>query len=143
MSFASTPPETNYGWRPPTTYVDVMFLILTFFITIAAFRDDDRQINVALPAQEAAKAGGGGRTQIVVTVTRDEQIFLGDRLFTPETLLPKLTELAVLYPNESVVIRADRESRLGMTVKVMDLAYKAGLKDVSLGTIKPRKEVGE
>jgi biopolymer transport protein ExbD len=143
MSFAGPPADTNYGWRPPTTYVDVMFLILTFFITIAAFRDDDRQINVSLPAQSALKEGAGGRTQIVVTVTKDEQIFLGDRAFTPETLLPKLTELARVYPNESVLIRGDRESSLGTTMKVMDMAYAAGLNDVSLATVKPRKEAGE
>jgi biopolymer transport protein ExbD len=150
MSFA-TPPRgaggggstSDYGWRPPTTMLDVLFLILAFFVTIAAFRDDDRQINVALPTQQAAAAGSGARTQIVITVTRDEKIYMGDRVYTLESLRTTLGELAKQYPNESVVIRGDRESRLGMAVKVMDAAYESKLRNVYLATTKPRAEVGK
>ena len=142
MSFASPPQQGNdYGWRPPTTMVDVLFLTLAFFITIAAFRDEDRQINVALPTQQAARAGGGERTQIVVTVTAGEKIYMGNRLYTLDELHATLTELAKQYPNESLIIRGDRESRLGMTVKVMDAAYDAQLKNVYLATTKPKREV--
>ena len=142
MSFAAPPRNgSDYGWRPPTTMVDVLFLTLAFFITIAAFRDEDKQINVALPTQQAARAGGGERTQIVVTVTADEKIYMGNRLYTLDELHRTLVELAKQFPNESLIIRGDRESRLGMTVKVMDAAYDAQLKNVYLATTKPKGEV--
>ena len=144
MSFAS-PPErgTDYGWRPPTTMLDVLFLVLAFFITIAAFREDDRQVNVALPTQESTRPGGAARTQIVVTVTADEKIFMGDRLYTLEALHYTLDKLAKQYPDESVIIRADRSSTVGMFAKVMDVANAVGLHNVAFATTKPPREVGQ
>ena len=39
MSFASPPNSGSgdYGWRPPTTFIDVLFLVLAFFVTVVAF----------------------------------------------------------------------------------------------------------
>src|SRR5262245_24590110 len=136
MSFAAPPQQgsTDYGWRPPTTFVDVLFLILAFFITIAAFKEDDRQVNVALPTQESATAGAQAQTQIVVTVTADEKVYMGDRQYTLPELRRVLGELAKQYPNESVIVRADRSSTVGMLTKVIDTAQAAGLHNLRYAT---------
>jgi biopolymer transport protein ExbD len=133
----------DVGWRPPTTYVDVLFLILTFFITIASFREEDQRMDVSLPATETNQPQQKGHAQITVTVRDDGRIFMGDREYTPETLRGTLLQLAKQFPEESILIRGDKESRLGMTVKVMDLAYEAGVHKVFLATTKAASEVGK
>ena len=145
MSFAAPPQQgsSDYGWRPPTTFVDVLFLILAFFITIAAFKEDDRQVNVSLPTQEATTAGTSARTQIVVTVTADEKVYMGDRQYTIPELRRVLGELAKQYPDESVIVRADRSSSVGMFAKVVDTANAAGLHNLRFATTKPPAEVGK
>jgi biopolymer transport protein ExbD len=123
--------------------VDVLFLILTFFITITAFKEDDTQINVSLPATESARPGTGQRTQIVLTIKDDNTVFMGERSLTLDELRTTLTQLAQQYPNESVLIRGDRESHLGLAVRVMDLAYGSGIRNVFLATTRPKSEVGQ
>jgi biopolymer transport protein ExbD len=142
MSFTRTARRgysTDYGWRPPTTFVDVLFLILTFFISIAAVREQEATIDVSLPATETARSGT--RTQIVITVTQDGAIYMAEQAYTLETLGATLRKLAQDFPGESVIIRGDRNSRLGVAVKVMDLAYQVGLRNVYLATTKSAGEI--
>lgn len=141
MSFSSPPRATDYGWRPPTTYVDVLFLILTFFITIAAYRDTDRQIDVSLQETQSAKSSVGPATQIVITVRPDGTIYMGERPHTLESLDKTLHELAEQFPDESVLIRGDQKAALGTVIKVMDLCYGAKLRNVFLATTRPRSEL--
>lgn len=138
MSFASKAREVyDYGWRPPTTMVDLLFLLLIFFITIAAFRDEEREIDVTLqPAESFTSAGT--RTPIIVTVTADNQLFIGQRQFQPDELRETLKALALQFGDEPVVIRGDKLSELGAAVQVLDMARAAGLTNVSIATSKPK-----
>lgn len=145
MSFSSPRRHVeDYGWRPPTTYVDVLFLIMTFFITTAVFHDeDDRRININLPAAESPKPAAPASRQIVITVTSKGDYLIGDRPYTTDTLKTTLAGLAKDFPNEPVLIRGDRNSALGDTVRVMDIARSVGLNNVFLATIKPASEAGK
>lgn len=144
MSFSSpSRVQSDYGWRPPTTYVDVLFLILCFFITVSSFRDEDRQIDVALPTTETQRPPAPGKAQIVITVTSDGRILMGDQPYTMDSLRATMAQLASQFPNESLLIRGDRESKLGVAVRVMDEAQRAGIRNVYLATSKPPSEAGQ
>jgi biopolymer transport protein ExbD len=141
MSFSRPSRMTDYGWRPPTTYVDVLFLILTFFVVITTFRDTERQIDVTLQETQSAHNSVGPATQTIITVRANGTIYIGEQPFTIEALGPRLHDLAAQYPDESVLIRGDRQSQLGTIIKVMDLSYTAGLHNVFLATVKPKSEI--
>lgn len=141
MSFSSPPKATDYGWRPPTTYVDVLFLILAFFITLAVYSDTDRQIDVSLQEAQSTRAATSAGTQIVITVRSDGSVYMGEQRHSLESLAETLRELAAQFPDESVLIRGDRKSDLGTVIKVMDLCYGAKLRNVFLATTKPRSEL--
>lgn len=137
MSFSSRASQwQDTGWRPPTTMVDILFLLLTFFITIAAFRDEYREIDVKL--QEAAADGKArARAPIIITVTAGGDLFLGQQKHTADSLRATLKILAKELGNEPVLVRGDQTSRLGMTVQILDMARAAGLTRVSVATAKP------
>ena len=135
------PRTTDYGWRPPTTYVDVLFLVVTFFIIVTAFRDTERQMDVTLQAATSARNSVGPATQIVITVRPNGAVYMGERLITLEALGPPSSNSPRQYPDESVLIRGDQASQLGTIVKVMDAAYNAGLKNVYLATVRPKSEM--
>lgn len=141
MSFGARPRQIDLGWRPPTTFVDVLFLVLMFFLTIAAFRDKEWEMPVALPAVENQRTQPTQQTQTVITVTRDGAIYIGDQLHTPQSLRTTLTELKAQFPMESVVVRGDQGCELRHVVRVMDIALAVGLKRVSLGTVKTAGEL--
>ena len=113
--------------------VDILFLLLIFFMTINAYREHDQRIDVSLPTTKTGKIDASP-TQIIVSVTDRNEIFIGETQYTPDELQQTLTRLAAQFPNESVVIRGDRASRLETSVTVMDIAYAASLKNVYLAT---------
>ena len=120
--------------------VDVLFLLLIFFMTTSVFREYDQQINVSLPPTDSGETKQSP-TKIVITITQDSQIYIGDRLYSLDDLRRTLVQLATQFPDESVIIRGDRGSRLDTAVKVMDIAYSAQLQNVYIATSKPADEI--
>ena len=140
MSFSAPTRERSTPVLPLSAMVDVMFLLLIFFMTASVFREEERQIDVALPSAETGQAPAS-RTQIFITITADGGIFLGDQLMTFETLPAKLKRLVELYPNESVVVRGDMDAKLGLAVRVIDTVKASGLRNVLIATTKPESEL--
>jgi len=66
---------------------------------------------VSLPATESGRATDSP-TQIVITITADDAIYMGDRRYEPDRLRRTLGQLAAQFPDETVVIRGDQGSRL-------------------------------
>lgn len=126
---------------PIASMIDILFLMLIFFLTASAFREQDSQIDVSLPATESTRTLPSGRTQITITVQPDGEIYMGEQRYTIDELRGTLRQLAAQFPDESVLIRADRESRVGLAVRIMDLAYEANLRNVFLATSRPRSEL--
>ena len=137
MSFAAQTRERTGPSVPLAALVDIMFLLLVFFMTASAFRETDRQIPVRLPASESEQTGVMTRAPVVVTIQHDGTIFMGDRPYELNDLRTVLNRLGEDYPEERVLIRSDERSQVGVTVQVLDAAYSAGLQDAALDTSKP------
>lgn len=140
MSFASPTRERMGAVLPLAGMIDIIFLLLVFFMTVSAFRDEERQIDVSLPATQTSQPARAG-SQIIITIKDSGALFIGDREYTFETLRQTLSRLAQQFPNEPVVIRGDKDSSLGLAVRVMDAVYASGLKNVYIATIKPTSEL--
>jgi biopolymer transport protein ExbD len=125
---------------PLTSMLDVLFLLLVFFLTASVFRDQDTQIGVSLPSASSS-AQPASQTQIVITLTAEGRIYMGDKAYEPQALKQVLIQLASEYPDEAVVIRADQSSQTGSAVRVLDLVYSAGLRNVYIATTKQSGEL--
>ncbi len=140
MSFTSDTRDRARPALPLSAMVDIIFLLLIFFMTVSVFRQQELQIDVSLPASDTAKPAAS-KTQIVVSLTGDNRIFIGDREYNYEALQQTLTRLAQQFPNESVVIRGDKGSSFGFAVRVLDTAYACGLRNVFIATTKAQSEL--
>jgi len=133
MSFTA-PSRSRVGPALPLAgMIDVLFLLLIFFMTASVFREQELQMNVDLPAAESAQAAGP-RAPIVITIQDDGGIYMGQQAYELPELQRTLRELADEFPNETVLIRGDREGKVGLLVRVIDMAYDAGLANVQLAT---------
>lgn len=121
--------------------IDILFLLLAFFLTASVFRERELQMDVALPtAETAAPAQTSAGTQIYVTVTEDNAIYLGEKPVKLSELHDILTELKRQFPSEQVVVRGDNDAALGLAVRIMDLAQQVGIEHVSLAVIRPAEQ---
>jgi len=112
-----------------TPMLDVVFIMLIFFIVTASFVKE-AGIDVNRPdAQTAEKKEQGN---ILVAISSSGQLWIDKRQVDPRALRANIERLKAENPQGAVVIQADRDSKNGLLVKVMDAARLAGIENVSL-----------
>ena len=112
-----------------TPMLDVVFIMLIFFIVTASFVKE-AGIDVSRPA--AGTAERKERGNILVAITDSDQIWIDRRQVDPRALRANIERLHAENPQGSVVIQADKNSKNGLLVQVMDAARLAGVSNVSL-----------
>lgn len=132
MSFASDRTRGQGGF-PLASMMDIIFLVLIFFVTTSAMRDQEMVMSVKLQATNSG-APAENRTATRITVTEDGTIYIAEQPYTIEQLEQRLRQIARHFPNEAILIRGDKGSKLGTTVQVLDLCQSAGLQNVSIGS---------
>jgi biopolymer transport protein ExbD len=112
-----------------TPMLDVTFIMLIFFIVTASFVKE-AGIDVSRPP--AATAERKERGNILVAITNNDQIWIDRRQVDARALRANIERLHAENPQGSVVIQADKDSKNGLLVQVMDAARLAGVSNVSL-----------
>jgi biopolymer transport protein ExbD len=112
--------------------IDVVFLLLVFFIYSMLSMTVHRGLPVNLPT--ASTATVDKENFITITLQRDGRLFLEDREVDTRTLPTFLLEQKKRNPNIQVYLRADREASYQRAVEVMDLVRSAGIHKLALET---------
>ncbi len=141
MSFTAETRQRSLPVLPLASLVDILFLLLAFFLTTSALREQEMQMGVELPQAESGATAVSPATQTIISIDADDRIFLGERELPLPTLRQTLQELVRVSPNDSVVVRGDRGSSWGLGVQVMDIAHQVGFRDVSVATVKGIEEI--
>jgi biopolymer transport protein ExbD len=112
-----------------TPMLDVVFIMLIFFIVTASFV---KEAGIDVTRPPAATAERKERGNILVAITENDQVWMDRRQVDPRALRANIERLHAENPGGSVVIQADTKSKNGLLVQVMDAARLAGVKSVSL-----------
>jgi len=112
-----------------TPMLDVVFIMLIFFIVTASFVKESG-IDISRPG--AATATKKERGNILVAITSKNTIWVDRRQVDPRALRANIERLRAENPQGAVVIQADKESKNALLVEVMDAARLAGVKNVSI-----------
>ncbi len=112
-----------------TPMLDVVFIMLIFFIVTASFV---KEAGIDISRPPAATAERKERGNILVAITENDQIWIDRRQVDPRALRANIERLHAENPQGSVVIQADVSSKNGLLVQVMDAARLAGVTNVAL-----------
>ncbi|MCA9538009.1 MAG: biopolymer transporter ExbD [Myxococcales bacterium] len=112
-----------------TPMLDVVFIMLIFFIVTASFVKETG-IDVNRPSASTAEVKERGN--ILIAITSEGEIWIDRRPVDVHALRANIERLHAENPQGSVVIQADKESTNGLLVQVMDAARLAGVPNVSL-----------
>ena len=112
-----------------TPMLDVVFIMLIFFIVTASFVKESG-IDVNRP--DASTAEVKERGNILVAITDSNQVWIDRRQVDVRSVRANIERLRAENPEGAVVIQADKNSKNGLLVKVMDAARQAGVDNVSL-----------
>ena len=113
-----------------TPMLDVVFIMLIFFIVTASFIKE-AGIDVNRPDAPVTETQPED-ANILVVIDANDDIFIDRRLIDPRAVRANIERLHAENPQGSVVIQADKNSKNGLLVDVMDAAREAGILNVSL-----------
>ncbi len=121
--------EENYSLEL-TPLIDVVFLLLIFFMVSTAFVDFPRRMDITLPTSKAASDDEVVKN-LEIEMTKDKKIFIRGRRASLQQLEASLAKLK--KPQEvKTIIRADKDIAYGDVVKVMGLLQAARVTDISV-----------
>ena len=115
-----------------TPMLDVVFIMLIFFIVTASFVKE-AGIHVARPPAQRDGADAGNRT-ILLTVTAGNEIWLGERRIDARSVRAGIERLHAANPQAAVLIRAHEDSDTAVFAGIADQSREAGVYDVSITT---------
>ncbi len=118
-----------------TSLIDVVFLLLIFFMVSTSFALI-RGIKVDLPTTTTTQEKI--EQNIVISITKEGKIYLGKTQIS-KTELVKTLKRQIGKKKSLVVINADKDTRHGMVVEVMDLAKQGGAGKLGILTTPERR----
>ena len=112
--------------------VDVLFLLLIFFMVTSAFVEQPN-IKLELPSTRHSEISKIER--MVLTISRDGQLFLQDKPVEKKDLEKELRRVILDTGDDVLVLKADKFVPYGVVIGIMDDARGAGFKRIIAPTI--------
>ena len=110
--------------------IDMVFILLIFFLVTTSFV---RETGVDINRPTAATAVSKEKANILIGITEDDRIFMDRREIDIRAVRANVERALAENPDGVVIVVADRESRTGIAVNVMDECKLAGAENVALG----------
>lgn len=117
--------------------IDMVFILLIFFLVTTSFV---KETGVDISRPTASTAVAKNKTAILIGVTRENTIHLDRREIDVRAVRSGVERAMAENPEASVVIVADKESRTGLVISVMDACKLAGAENVALAASLPEGE---
>ena len=120
--------EENFSFDL-TPLVDVVFLLLIFFMVSTVFIDFKRQMDISLPSSKSS-APSEVLGPVMVELTIDRQVFLNGEKINFKEFESALSRISA--SKKSAIIRADKNLPYGNVIKVMGMLQSAQILDIGI-----------
>ena len=117
-----------------TSMLDVIFLLLCFFVTVSVFSQWESEISIKLPTATTAEEPDRLPGEIIVNLAKTGTVTVNNSALSLDELKTRLGRVAKFYPGQPVIIRADKEVRYETLVELIDACRAAGIWNFSLAT---------
>ncbi len=117
--------------------IDVVFLLLIFFMVSTRFKDD-HGLDLDLPESESRQQAQTEEL-LSIFVGRDGEIRLGEEPIELSALETRVREALPRFEKKMVVLKVDKNVNHGLVIEVMDRAKAAGASGLSFGTLGRKK----
>jgi biopolymer transport protein ExbD len=113
---------------PIVSLIDIMVVLLIFFMFNTTFRTQTTRMQIALP--ESKSMGSSTQVQdvrVTLAITKQNETFLDGKAAPLDTLATALKRFKAAQPSARLELEADTESDLGTLVQVWDALKAAGI----------------
>jgi biopolymer transport protein ExbD len=116
-----------------TPMLDVVFIMLIFFIVTASFI---KEAGIDVDRPDAPTAESQDDAAILIAISAGDEIWIDRRQTEPNAVRGMIERLHAENPKGSIVIQADEESTNETLVVVMEAAKQAGVSNVAISALK-------
>lgn len=117
-----------------TPMLDVVFIMLIFFIVTASFV---KEAGIDVNRPDASTAVKKDRASILVAISDKGEIWINKRRIDVRAVQANIERLHAENPQGTVVIQADKKATTEVLIQVMDASRAAGILDVSIAAQEP------
>lgn len=114
--------------------IDILFLLLCFFVTSQVYSLWETELNVQLPTAQVKDIPTRLEGEIIINVLKDGTIVINKQVLDRARLASVLERVAKLFPGQAVLIRGDSQTPYEHIIKVLDLCRAADISNVSFAT---------
>lgn len=122
-----------------TPMIDVVFLLVIFFMVGTKFSEAESRIKVNVPTVGEMRSIARAPDERIVAVAVDGTITLGDVPMTLAQLTETLRQEHANYPGLKVAVRGEAEGSLQQTVEVLHAVTRSGVDQVGISTKRMRR----
>jgi len=122
-------PDSDDSAIDLTPMLDVVFIMLIFFVVTASFVKE-AGIDVSRPFAQTAVMPVSGN--ILIGISEGNEVWIENRRVDIRAVRANVERLHAEHPQGAVIIQADKSSRTGLLVEVMDQVRMAGVKNLSI-----------
>jgi biopolymer transport protein ExbD/biopolymer transport protein TolR len=126
-----------------TPMVDVMLVLLIIFMVITPMLQNKVSVDMAKVDNPTAMPDADKEDAIVVAITRDGQVYLGQNKVAASELGAQVREKLADKPGKTIYVRADARAQFRAVEDAIDGVRSAGVEDVGLLTQKRESAGGE
>ena len=121
-----------------TPLIDVVFLLLIFFLVATEFAEQERELRVLLPEASEAQPLTSKPRELFLNIDAQGRYFVSGRTLAPDELDAALEMAWVNNPGRaSVIIRADRRCPWQYVVAAINACLKANIRDYKVTALPP------
>ena len=122
-----------------TPLTDVFLVLLIIFMVTSQVMVESETasragVKVSLPKSQAAGPVTKRRTDPVLTITKNNELFIFNKKVAPEQLESELRAAFTSVQSDTLLIRGDESVLLGATVNLMSVAKRAGAEHINILT---------
>ena len=114
-----------------TPMLDVVFIMLIFFIVTASFI---KEAGIEVNRPEASTSEPKENVNILVAINANNEVWMDKRRIDIRAVRANIERLHAENPKGAVVVQADNKSNTETVAAVLDASREAGVYDVSLAT---------
>ena len=114
--------------------IDVVFLLLCFFMTTTLYSQWETEVDITLPTAATGESLQRLAGEIIINVYPDGRYVVNSRTLTSPELGDLLLKISDLYPGQPVVVRGDEGTDYRYIMDVMDRCRQADIFNISFAT---------
>lgn len=118
-----------------TPMLDIVFIMLIFFIVTAVFV---KEAGVQVDKPSAYNVEPQNKVSILIAITEGDKVWINRQEVAVESVRSIVEKLHSENPKGTVSIQADQKAKAGVTLDVMDAVRKAGVPQVAISALEEK-----